>query len=103
MYVTVTTTTTSGVYAEFPECCEGIKTLQLLLTMQADKQNNASMKGDGGAVGLIENSAALHRWMVSGPYMAHLIGEFVGTQNSVTMSRKGACTAGTCTRIKITL
>ena len=40
---------------------------------QAHEQNNASVKGDGGAVGLIENSAARRRWMVSGPEMARLI------------------------------
>ena len=43
---------------------------------QAHEQNNASVKGDGGAVGLTENPAALHRWMVSGPEMARLIEEF---------------------------
>ena len=32
---------------------------------QAHEQNNALVKGDGGAVGLTENPAALHRWMVS--------------------------------------
>ena len=40
------------------------------------EQNNASVKGDGGAVGLTENPSALRHWMVSGPEMAHLIGEF---------------------------
>ncbi len=34
------------------------------------------MKGDGGAVGLTENRTALRRWMVSGPEMARVIGEF---------------------------
>ena len=34
------------------------------------------MKGDSGAVGLTENPAALHRWMVSGREMARLIQEF---------------------------
>ena len=34
------------------------------------------MKGDGGAVGLTQNPAALRRWMVSGPEMARLIEEF---------------------------
>ena len=29
---------------------------------QAHEQNNASVKGDGGAVGLTENLAALRRW-----------------------------------------
>ena len=43
---------------------------------QAHEQNNASVKGDSGAVGLTENPAALRRWMVSGPEMARLIGEF---------------------------
>ncbi len=33
-------------------------------------------KGDGGAIGLTENSTALHRWMVSDPEMARLIGGF---------------------------
>ena len=42
----------------------------------AHEQNNASVKGDGGAVGLTENPSALRRWMVSGPKMARLIGEF---------------------------
>ena len=31
---------------------------------QAHEQNNASIKGDGGAVGLTENPVALRRWMV---------------------------------------
>jgi len=43
---------------------------------QAHEQNNACVKGDGGAVGLTENPAALRRWMVSGPEMARVIGEF---------------------------
>ena len=42
----------------------------------AHEQNNASVKDDGGAVGLTENPAALRSWMVSGPEMARLIGEF---------------------------
>jgi hypothetical protein len=41
----------------------------------AHEQNNASVKGDGGAVGLTENPTALRRWMVSGPEMARVIGE----------------------------
>ena len=43
---------------------------------QAHEQNNAYVKGDGGAVGLTENPAALCRWMASGPEMARLIEEF---------------------------
>ena len=43
---------------------------------QAHEQNNAIVKGDGGAVGLTENPSALRRWMVAGPEMARLVGEF---------------------------
>ena len=34
------------------------------------------MKGDGGALGLTENISQLMRWMVAGPEMARVIGEF---------------------------
>ena len=43
---------------------------------QAHEQNNAHVKGDGGAVGLTQNPSALRRWMVSGPEMARLVEEF---------------------------
>jgi len=42
----------------------------------ADEQNNAAIKGDGGAVGLTDNTSALRRWMVAGPEVARLIEEF---------------------------
>ena len=50
----------------------------------AHEQIHASVKGDGGAVGLTENPAALRRWMVTGPEMARLIGEF----EVLTMKKK---------------
>ena len=34
---------------------------------QAHEQANAVIKGDGGAVRVIENPSALRIWMVSGP------------------------------------
>ena len=43
---------------------------------QAHEQNNACVKGDGGAIGLTENPSALKRWMLCGPEMARLINEF---------------------------
>ena len=55
------------------------KTMHIYSAMAIDQgheQNNAIVKGDGGAVGLTENPAALRRWMVSGPEMARVIGEF---------------------------
>ena len=39
-------------------------------------QNHEVIKGDGGAVGLNDNSVALLRWMVAGPEMARLVNEF---------------------------
>ncbi len=40
------------------------------------EQENAKVKGDGGAVGLTENPAALRRWMIAGPEIARVINEF---------------------------
>ncbi|KAG1697675.1 hypothetical protein GQR58_005903 [Nymphon striatum] len=50
---------------------------------QAHEQNNACIKGDGGAVGLTDNPAALRRWMIAGPEVARVIEEFQhGNQHS---------------------
>jgi len=43
---------------------------------QCHEQNNAIVKGSGGAVGLTENPAALKRWMVTGPEIARMVTEF---------------------------
>ena len=40
---------------------------------QAHEQNNAVIKGDGGAVGLTEAPGTLWRWMVAGPELSRLI------------------------------
>ena len=42
---------------------------------QAHEQN-AIVKGEGGAVGLTESPSALRRWMVSGPKIALVVNEF---------------------------
>ena len=42
----------------------------------AHEQNNSLVKGDGGAIGLTENPAALRRWTVGGPEVARVIQEF---------------------------
>jgi len=44
----------------------------------AHEQVNAIVKGEGGAVGLTENPAALRRWMVAGPELARMVQEFEG-------------------------
>ena len=51
-----------------------------IATDQAHEQNNARIKGDGGAVGLMDNPNALQRWMVAGPEVARVIDEFEMTQ-----------------------
>ena len=47
-----------------------------IATDQAHEQNNAMVKGDGGAVGLMDSPSALIRWMVAGPELARLVTEF---------------------------
>ena len=49
---------------------------------QAHKQNNASVKGDGGggvAVGLRDNAHGLARWIIDGPEIARVVQEFEST------------------------
>ena len=53
---------------------------------QAHEQNNALVKGDGGAIGLTESPEALRRWMVSGPEIARIVGEFEVSVNEREMS-----------------
>ena len=43
---------------------------------QAHEQNNASVKGSGGAVGLTESPVAFRRWMVARPETARVLQEF---------------------------
>jgi hypothetical protein len=43
---------------------------------QAHEQLNKDIKGDGGAIGLMENPTALRRWMLAGPELARIIGEY---------------------------
>ena len=45
---------------------------------QMHEQENAKVKGDGGAIGLTEDQAALQRWMIAGPEIARLTQEFKG-------------------------
>lgn len=49
---------------------------------QAHEQNNAVIKGNGGAVGLTENPSSLRRFTVGGPELARLLREFEGDDDS---------------------
>ena len=50
---------------------------------QAHEQLNAVIKGDGGAVGLTENEAALARWVTAGPEVVRTLLQFEGQQCSI--------------------
>jgi hypothetical protein len=52
------------------------KIFSLIPIDQEHEQYNACIKGDGGADGLTDNPAAFRRWMITGPEVARLIGEF---------------------------
>ena len=43
---------------------------------QCHEQNNAMVKGCGGAIGLTSNLGALRRWMIAGPEIARITAEF---------------------------
>ena len=43
---------------------------------QAHEQNNAVMKGDGGLIGLTQDSGAILKWAVAGPEIVRVISEF---------------------------
>ena len=73
-------TVNPDVYAKFLQGCFVVtKTSRRFSAIpldQAHEQNNALIKGDGGAIGLTENAAALRRWMVGGPEVSRVIEEF---------------------------
>jgi len=43
---------------------------------QLHEHNNKFIKGEGGAIGILDNENALLKWMVSGPRISSLIEEF---------------------------
>ena len=43
---------------------------------QSHEQLNKSIKGEGGAVGLTEDPAALRRWMIAGPELSRIVADF---------------------------
>lgn len=55
---------------------------------QAHEQNNSIVKGDGGAIRLTEDPAALRRWMVTGPEISRLIDEFTGLCENVNEKKE---------------
>ena len=49
---------------------------------QAHEQNNAVIKGDGGAIGLTEDPSALRRWMVAGPEICKFVADYEAVSGS---------------------
>jgi hypothetical protein len=43
---------------------------------QLHEQNNKFIKGDGGAISIMENETALLKWMVAGPEISRMVREF---------------------------
>ena len=43
---------------------------------QCHEQKNADVKGSGGAIGLMDDAAALRRWMVAGPEDSRIVAEY---------------------------
>ena len=70
---------------------------------QAHEQNNETVKGDGGAIGLTENPQALRRWMVGGPETARVVHEFedVALKNDAERHGHHEQTKGVQCRFKI--
>ena len=56
--------------------CKTKRQFSAIATDRAHEQNNKVVKGDGGAVGLLQNPKALLRWMVEGPELARFTEEF---------------------------
>lgn len=101
-----------NVFAEFPKGNFAVKktgrAFSAIVTVQAYEQNNTTWKGNGGAVGLTKNPAALWHWVVACPEMARVIGEI---EVSIEKRKKTdpqhheqtdvTCTDGICLRCQI--
>ena len=59
------------------------------------EQNNAVVKGDGGAIGLTQNPRAVLRWMVAGPEIARSRGPSTALKQNAWITTLAGTTAGT--------
>ena len=56
----------------------------------AHEQNNKQVEGNGRAVGYVDNSPQLIRWMVSGPEVSRVIDDFESALNATrNIQKKG--------------
>ena len=56
---------------------------------QTHEQNNATIKTDGGAVGLTQSSEALSHRMVTGPELVRMTNEFEASLEKKTQQASG--------------
>jgi hypothetical protein len=52
------------------------KDFSALVIDQAREQANATIKGDGGPIGVTEDPTALRKWMVACPVVYHLVAQY---------------------------
>ena len=45
---------------------------------------NVSIKGDGGAIELTENEAALGRWVIAGPEITRILNDFEDSAKNIS-------------------
>lgn len=85
-------TTHPGIYQEFEKENFAVRKTESkfpnIAIDQAHEQINAIVKGDGGAIGLTEDPAALRRWMVAWPEISRFIDEFTGLCGNVNEKRE---------------
>ena len=55
-----------------------INKFSLIAIDQCHEQNNALVKGSGGAISLTKNPGVLRRWTVAGPKIVQITKEFEG-------------------------
>ena len=88
-------TNNPDIYQEF---CKGKfvvkktnRSFSLMALDQNHEQENALIKGAGGAIGLTENESALRRWLISGPEIARVLEEFNDHPDPFTNEKHHDC------------
>lgn len=70
--------------------CKSQRAFSALAIDQAHEQANATIKGDGGAIGVTEDASALRRWMVAGPEVSRLVAQYedmTGTKETAVCTK----------------
>ena len=69
--------TNENIFQNFMEGCFAVnksgKPFSCIAEDQAHEQNNEGIKGDGGAIGILNSEEALLKWEISGPVLAKIL------------------------------